>query len=1133
MLRRKSQLYSKTKRLWKGFDFVISFYEQINKKAILTGLAIFAIFCLFSIGFVDKSKVYLARATGVNYTADFSNVIYKDKTNTNAYWDTSNQQISLFPQYQAANTNPASGWGGLNITALAGGGYAIVSGGSGPGDPSGIYMQIFDSSGNKVGSQIQVNTSVGFSKSNSYVAELAGGGFAVSWSEDTNSWGDASIFMQQLDSAGNKVGPERRIDSTDGFHHRSRIIPLTGGGYVIYWEDDLLHIPWLNYRFITARQFDAAGNPITGWFMVNTFGPDNQYEPDGIALSDGGYLIIWDSADSQDGDGSGIFAQRFDSLSNKVCQDGTDILNCPDDSNDANGKEPEFRINTYASGDQGHPKIAVLSGGGFVITWQSYNQDGDDYGIYVQQYDSNCGSVGLEKLVNTYTTGSQSNQAVAGLAGGGYSVAWQSAGQDGDGSGIFYQQYDSSGDPVGGETQANEDPQGDQQSPQIIGISDGGYIISWQHINVWSMPYFVKVDPTSVKVSSDNNMSQAPMGWPPYLNLSLVSLSGGGFVSAYYNGDIKCGQYLNSGAFAWSSYEPSPQTAQFKKISAWQMNDIDQATLNVTQTLNGQTIDYYLSNNNGITWESVAPGVPYSFVNPYGDRLLLKAVLTSGNSSQTPTIDSVSLNYNYQNFYNYIDYEVDNQDPTCSDIIGNPYCTIQAAVNAISNPADAPYVINVHSGTYNSFSITDIVTSATNTITIQENPGDTVIISDTTDPIILVRGTYITIDGFEVMHPAPSSNWCINNDQTGGSPTEYITYQNLTVHNCDRCIGMRMGTGLVNHLTLLNSTIYDCGDGGFSDDWGGVGYSTVNNNTFYNIADSAVFFTGPGCVVTNNIIYNSEGGIGAVGTVANNIVHDCTGSGSNLSPIGILGAAAQIYNNVVYGCKTGIWDFSHSTIRNNLVFNNDHGIGARDLFAIGVDTKIINNTVVDNKCVGMIIIGSSDLLQPNLIKNNIIANNGGVSCGVAGYENQGGITFLSSGGPATYATYSYNQFYNNGLAGDTHVTTGDAEGANPSQYFRTIAEIEGSAVSGNTFDHVYIDDPYFINPADPDGADNIFWTADDGYNVQLGSPAIDAGDPADAFANEPVPNGGKINLGMNGNTSLAELSVPMPYIRNL
>ncbi len=48
--------------------------------------------------------------------------------------------------------------------------------------------------------------------------------------------------------------------------------------------------------------------------------------------------------------------------------------------------------------------------------------------------------------------------------------------------------------------------------------------------------------------------------------------------------------------------------------------------------------------------------------------------------------------------------------------------------------------------------------------------------------------------------------------------------------------------------------------------------------------------------------------------------------------------------------------------------------------------------------------------------------------------------------------------------------------------------------------------------------------ADDNFHVQSGSPTIDAGDPASLSYNEPLPSGGRINLGFDGNTPLAATS---------
>ena len=50
------------------------------------------------------------------------------------------------------------------------------------------------------------------------------------------------------------------------------------------------------------------------------------------------------------------------------------------------------------------------------------------------------------------------------------------------------------------------------------------------------------------------------------------------------------------------------------------------------------------------------------------------------------------------------------------------------------------------------------------------------------------------------------------------------------------------------------------------------------------------------------------------------------------------------------------------------------------------------------------------------------------------------------------------------------------------------------------------------------------WNGSDWINDEVTSPCIDAGDPASAYANEPAPNGGRINLGCYGNTAHASKS---------
>jgi len=108
----------------------------------------------------------------------------------------------------------------------------------------------------------------------------------------------------------------------------------------------------------------------------------------------------------------------------------------------------EFQINTYTTSDQRTGSITSLSDGGFVVTWGSYGQDGDDWGIFGQRFDSSGNTLGSEFQINTYTTNWQYIPSIAGLSDGGFVVTWRSDGQDGDDWGIFGQRFDANGDMV-------------------------------------------------------------------------------------------------------------------------------------------------------------------------------------------------------------------------------------------------------------------------------------------------------------------------------------------------------------------------------------------------------------------------------------------------------------------------------------------------------------------------------------------------------------------------------------------------------------------------------------------------------------------------------------------------------------
>ena len=105
----------------------------------------------------------------------------------------------------------------------------------------------------------------------------------------------------------------------------------------------------------------------------------------------------------------------------------------------------EFQVNTHTLSAQKNPSVASLSGGGFVVVWESKNQDGDLWGIYAQRYDAAGVAVGDEIQLNLTTANSQRAPFVAALPGDGFVVTWHSDGQDGSSDGVVSRVWSAPG----------------------------------------------------------------------------------------------------------------------------------------------------------------------------------------------------------------------------------------------------------------------------------------------------------------------------------------------------------------------------------------------------------------------------------------------------------------------------------------------------------------------------------------------------------------------------------------------------------------------------------------------------------------------------------------------------------------
>ena len=213
-----------------------------------------------------------------------------------------------------------------------------------------------------------------------------------------------------------KVGGEFQINQyTTGYQRNPRVAILVSGEFIVTWSSEQDE----QSGAVMARAYATDGSPIGGEFQVNTTELGAQYQPD-VALDPFGQaIVVWQSF-LQDGDGPGIYGQRLDLGGTKL--------------------GPEFNVNTYTTGTQRNPHVAAAPEGDFTVVWESFGNEGDpnSEAVVAQHFAGHGRRDQVETVLNATTSGHQQLPHITANAQLGQFVAvWESAGQDGDGYGVF------------------------------------------------------------------------------------------------------------------------------------------------------------------------------------------------------------------------------------------------------------------------------------------------------------------------------------------------------------------------------------------------------------------------------------------------------------------------------------------------------------------------------------------------------------------------------------------------------------------------------------------------------------------------------------------------------------------------
>lgn len=256
--------------------------------------------------------------------------------------------------------------------------------------------------------------------------------------------------------------------------------------------------------------------PLGSEFQVSTGAPCGFRCEPAAAAAAGSFVVVWGEYGAVDEE---VVARRVDPSAGPV--------------------GASFPVNTHTTAEQRQPALAGAPDGSFVVAWQSYDQDGDNDGIFAQRFDAGGAPAGGEFPVNTFTDESQRRPAVA-ADDTGFVVAWQSYNQlhFNDDEDIFARRFDATGAPLGGELQVNANTSNQQRRSSVARLPGGDFVI------VWESEYGYPCCADGVYAQRYDG-SGTPLGGEFLIRADglcpRVAAGGGGFVVVYQSYDLGSG----------------------------------------------------------------------------------------------------------------------------------------------------------------------------------------------------------------------------------------------------------------------------------------------------------------------------------------------------------------------------------------------------------------------------------------------------------------------------------------------------------------------------------------------------------------------------------------------------------------
>ena len=340
-------------------------------------------------------------------------------------------------------------------------------------DYSTIYARRFDAAGQPVSAPFQVSTYTNY-QYDPKVIGLDGGGFLVLFAykdarpaSGTLGWEPhlGKLYGRLFDRNGVPLGADFKVSTDYGESNAERVVQLSGGRFMVTWENETSNYPNPYIAGKRGRIFDAAGNAIGAAFDLlpptTAAGATTTATSHIVPLDNGGFAQVYQRTLTNQ---TQVFVQRY--------------------NNEGVASGPEI---AFASGfSKFFLESAVgLANGDTVLTLRVEDPVTRDYKLHYGIYGANGVAKAIDRPLEV--SGSNIYGRLTALADGGFAVVWKHTARAGDPYGAaagdtdtFTRRFGADGTPIEAArrlTGAGQMSGIDQTS--IAAGADGRYLAAW------------------------------------------------------------------------------------------------------------------------------------------------------------------------------------------------------------------------------------------------------------------------------------------------------------------------------------------------------------------------------------------------------------------------------------------------------------------------------------------------------------------------------------------------------------------------------------------------------------------------------------------------------------------------------